>query len=94
MENVVNLNFDKTLSNLAGFDFGVKTFKEQMEGKLDITKEFKVKFPPNIKGAASSFVQGLFAEIINSIGVNKTKEYLQVISENKGFDAIIISKLT
>ena len=94
MKNYVGLKFDKTLSNLAGFDFGVKTYKDQMEGKLDIKNDSEVEFPPNIKGAASSFVQGLFAEIIKSIGVNNTKKHLRVISVNKGFDLIIVSKLT
>ena len=91
--NKVKLSFDKDMSNLAGFDFGKSVYNNQVKNKIDITKKFFLEFPPEITGVASSFVQGLFDEIVNEIGLLTTEERAIIVSENKRIEDTLIKKL-
>ena len=79
--NRVTLVFDKTLSNLAGYEFGVKIYKEQVEGKIDFEKKFEIVFPKEIRMVAASFVQGFFSDIVRKIGLKATEENLVIPNE-------------
>lgn len=86
--NKVNLNFDKKLTNLAGYDFGVKIYEEQVNNKLNLNEKFEIVFPDEIRMIASSFVQGFFADIVKQIGLKATEENL-VVSNEKLRNSII-----
>ena len=88
MENAVTLSFSKSLTNLAGYDYGKQVYKEQIEGKIDINYEFTIEFPSTIKGVACSFVQGLFKDIVDKIGLSATENRLVIVSENNLSDSI------
>lgn len=79
--NKIELVFDKKLSNLAGYDFGVKIYEEQVKGKLNLGERFELVFPTQIRMIASSFVQGFFADIVRQIGLKATEENLSVSNE-------------
>lgn len=79
--NKVILEFDKKLANLAGYEFGVKVYNEQVKDKLDLTKEFEIEFPQEIRMVAYSFVQGFFSEIVKQIGLKSTEEKLKISNE-------------
>jgi len=86
--NKINLIFDKKLTNLAGYDFGVKTFEKQVEGKLNFNEKFEIVFPNEIRMVAVSFVQGFFSEIVKQIGLKSTEENL-IVSNEKLYNSII-----
>lgn len=86
--NKINLSFDKKLTNLAGYDFGVRVFEEQVKNKLDFNEKFELVFPDEIRMIASSFVQGFFADIVQQIGLKATEENL-VVSNEKLRNSII-----
>lgn len=67
--NTIQLNFDKSLSGLAGYDFGKEIYTHQVKGKMDYNKKNIIMFPDNIERIASSFIQGFFAEIVDEIGI-------------------------
>lgn len=89
--NKINLIFDKKLTNLAGYDFGMKTFEKQVKGKLNLNEKFEVVFPDEIRMVAVSFVQGFFSEIVKQIGLKATEENL--IISNQNLYSSIIKKL-
>lgn len=89
--NKVELVFDKKLSNLAGYDFGVKIYEEQVKGKLNLEKRFELVFPSQIRMVASSFVQGFFADIVKQIGLKATEENLFVTNDK--LQSSILKKL-
>lgn len=60
MNNSVNLKFNNTLTNLAGYDYGCEIYRTQVKGKININEIFTIQFPSQITGVASSFVQGFF----------------------------------
>ena len=92
--NSVELFFkDKTLTYLAGYEFGLDTFKTQVSGKLDLTVSFDIVFPDQILGVASSFVQGFFEEIVDQIGIIATTNNTHIISNNPPLEKMIMSKL-
>mgnify|MGYP004515545431 FL=1 len=78
MDNSIVLEFDKSIPNLAGYEYGVSIYEEQIKGKLDISKNFEIAFPDYIEMIASSFVQGLFSDIVNQIGLANTESRLTI----------------
>jgi len=93
MENKVELVFEKTLTNLAGYNYGLDTFEQQVKGKINIREKFEIVFPSQIRGVASSFVQGFFEKIIEEIGLLKTVENAVIVSEKAELSKMIMSKL-
>lgn len=93
IENKVNLSFNGSLSNLAGYDYGVATYKDQAENKLDISRDFMIVFPDHIEGVASSFVQGFFSVIVGEIGLLSTENRLIIKAKNKELENSIKKKL-
>lgn len=69
MENKVVLEFDKSISRVAGYDLGQSIYQSQVAGKIDYTREAYIEFPQEIIKAASSFVQGFFEEIVRAVGI-------------------------
>ena len=93
MNNRVELVFDKSLSSLAGYDYGLKIYNEQVKGKIDFYNQFEMVFPPQIKNVASSFVQGLFEDIVDTIGLKKTEENTIIVSDKEDFSKTVLMKL-
>ena len=82
MKNRVRLLFKPSLTNLAGYDFGLDVYNEQVKGKIDIKEEFEIEFPEQIKVVAYSFVQGFFKQIVSEIGLAETENRLRIIAKN------------
>lgn len=82
-DNQVKLEFEKDLSYLAGYDFGLKTYQDQIFDKIDFSKPFIIVFPDGIKGVASSFVQGLFKEIVGQMGLIDTENNVTIKARNE-----------
>ncbi|MCI6429373.1 MAG: hypothetical protein MSA72_00550 [Lachnospiraceae bacterium] len=83
MNNTFELKFNKADTSVAGYPFGEKTFKEQVEGKIDYTQDITIIFPDNIKMVASSFIQGFFASIIQNIGLRGVEEFVTIKSSSE-----------
>ena len=60
LDNTIEIKVEKSLSGLAGYDYGKKIYNEQVKEKIDISKNITIIFPEHIKRVASSFVQGFF----------------------------------
>ncbi len=75
----INLKFEKSVTRLAGFPFGQVTYKNQVKEfiKLDGTI-YEIVFPYQIEKVASSFVQGFFEELINSIGYDEIDKIFMI----------------
>lgn len=93
MDNKVELVFEKTLTNLAGYNYGLETFEQQVKGKINFREKFEIVFPSQIRGVASSFVQGFFEKVIEEIGLLKTVENAVIVSEKGELSRMIMSKL-
>ena len=91
--NMVTLTFEKSLTYLAGFDFGEKIYKDQLADKIDFKKNFTIIFPDQIKGVASSFVQGLFKEVIDEEGLWETEKKISIKSSSDELSEAIRKKL-
>lgn len=78
----INLNFEKSQTRLAGFIFGESVYNEQIKNKIFDGKKIKEKviiiFPNQIEKVASSFVQGLFSELINTIGYSEIERTFEI----------------
>lgn len=83
MNNLINLSFDKSTSRLAGNPYGKSVYKEQLKDNLDFQKVNVIVFPDNIEKVASSFIQGLFEEIVEEIGYSGVEEKIQIKAKDK-----------
>lgn len=93
MENRIELSFDKKLSGLAGYQYGLSEYKRQVEGKIDFDKDIILIFPDNIVRIASSFIQGFFEELVGEIGVSGIEERVKIVSIKKGMKDVVIKNL-
>ena len=93
MNNVFRLDFDKTVTMLAGYDYGYEVYNEQVKGKIDVYSNFTIVFPDQIKHIASSFSQGFFKEIAEEIGIVGIEDRLIIISPNEDLKKQIIEDL-
>lgn len=93
MNNGVDLKFDKSLCGLAGYDFGVKTYEEQVKNKIIPSQKFTIRFPDNIQRIASSFIQGFFSKLVQDIGVSGIEKNLEIESAKRDMKETIIKNL-
>lgn len=76
----VVLRFDKTLTKLAGNQFGRNLFEEQIKGVVDLSQPFVIEIPKQVDYLATSFVQGFFGEIYKKIGADGIRKNLEVVA--------------
>ena len=93
MNNIVEIEVDKSITGLAGYDYGKKIYTEQVKNKIDLQQNFVIVFPDNIQRMASSFIQGFFEEIVGEIGILGVERQLEVRSSNINFKEIIVKNL-
>lgn len=91
--NIIKLEFDKTMSGLAGNDYGYEEYKKQIMNKFDYTKINTIIFPEHIKKVAISFVQGMFTEILKVIDKNEIEKYVIIKSSSEQLTNKIISNI-
>jgi len=93
LDNVIILKFEKSLTGLAGYDFGMETYNKQVDGKVDFSKEITLIFPENIQRIASSFVQGFFEKIIQQIGISGVRDSIIIKSSRVNMKEKIVNNL-
>lgn len=76
------LKFGKADTALAGFEYGLSVFNEQVKEKIEGEKEFEIIFPEEIELVASSFVQGFFAYLIDSVGLSEIRKNIVIKAKN------------
>ena len=89
----IALTFQKDLTKLVGNSFGRKTYENQIKGNVDFEEKVTIEIPSRINRISSSFVQGFFDEIIQTIGVNGVKEKFTFISSINEIKDFIINNL-
>lgn len=93
-KNRVELHFDDNdLKCLVGTEFGHDVYEKQIKGKIDCDKSFYFYFPKNIVSVTTSFVKGLFQDIISLIGLKETLERAHIESDNELLRQLIVSKI-
>lgn len=93
MENKIELVFDKATTRLAGNPYGRAVYNEQIAGKIDYEKMNVIYFPDNIEKVASSFTQGLFAEIIENVGYSGVNDTVIIKAKNEELEKTIYEDL-
>ena len=68
MDNRFELEFDKSMTCIAGFEYGREIFEKEIRDRISYSDIITIVFPERVVRVASSFVQGLFKEIIDNIG--------------------------
>lgn len=71
MKNVIKLEFEGTITGLAGNPYGKRIYNEQVKDKIDLSHPVVIEFPDQIEEVASSFSQGFFDELISKWGLTK-----------------------
>lgn len=85
--NEIRLEFNKSITKLAGYDHGKDTYIKQIKNHIDYSTINILVFPENINQLASSFVEGLFEEIIEKIGLSNVEKIFQIKSDGGNINA-------
>lgn len=93
MENVIYLQFDKILTGLAGYDYGLETYNNQVAEKIDFGNKITIVFPDTIQRIASSFIQGFFANFVRQIGISGIENNITIRLGQKDIKEKIINNL-
>lgn len=91
--NSIKLEFDKTVTRLAGYKYGKSVYDAQCKEIIQFDDKIILEFPINIQKLASSFIQGFFNEIIEKIGIAGVENQVEIISANDNMKKEIIDNL-
>lgn len=89
----IELSIPKDITKLAGNSYGVKIYNEQVKDKYVIKDGCVIVFPKQIDRVASSFIQGFFSDIMNTMGYTAIGERIEVESSIKDLKSFIMSNL-
>lgn len=93
-KNHFELDFDKSLTKLSGFDLGKDMFDEQIKNKIDYNDgEINIIIPKRVDLIGSSFIQGFFEDIIKNIGLSGIEEKVTIDSSISDAKTMIIDNL-
>lgn len=82
MTQVINLTFDKKLTNLAGNRYGRDVYAEQLEKEVVPDKEIIAIIPSRIEDIAVSFIQGIYAVLSEKYGKKNAVKLLRLQTDN------------
>lgn len=91
--NNINLEFDKSISGLAGNEYGYEEYNNQIKEKIDMNKINVIIFPNNIEKVAISFVQGMFRDILSEIDKEELEKYIEIQSSSDELTKKIIDNI-
>lgn len=91
--NIIELEFDKTIAGLAGNDYGYEEYKKQIMDKFNYDKKNTIVFPEQIKKVAISFVQGMFKDILKVIDKNEIEKYVIIKSSSEQLTNKIVNNI-
>lgn len=90
---VIKLKLPKDTSGVAGFKYGEQIYKEQVKANYDMSDKLTIEFPDNIERVGSSFIQGLFSEIIMSKGFRFIEENIVIKSKSAELTRRILNRI-
>lgn len=91
--NKFELDFDKSLTKLSGFDLGKDMFDEQIKGKISYENEIEIVIPERVDLIGSSFIQGFFEDIVNNIGISGVEKWVNLKSAIPNIKEIVMDNL-
>lgn len=91
--NIIELEFDKTIAGLAGNDYGYEEYKKQIMDKFNYNMINTIVFPKQIKKIAISFVQGMFKDILKIIDKNEIEKYVIIKSSSEQLTNRIVNNI-
>lgn len=81
--NEIVLEFEKTITNLAGNRMGNQIYMDKVEPKLDMKKVNIVVFPVIIEDIASSFIEGMYKKLGETYGKNEAIKIMVLKAQNE-----------
>ena len=83
MMKEIKLNIDKNMPSLNGETYGKSIYKANLKFKIKNFEEpTKIIFPDHIESISDNFINGLFSEIIDKIGLEKTLALYEIETIN------------
>jgi hypothetical protein len=82
---VIELKFNDKEERLISFEYGNRIYKEQVKDVINLFEDYPIVFcfPKTITKVSSSFIQGLFEEVIDTIGYIGFEKRVIISSRSK-----------
>ncbi len=91
--NRIELDFNKTITGLAGNLYGVTEYNKQAKNKFDWNGMNEIIFPDYITKVSISFVQGFFKEILEKINKEDIDDYITIKTSNDELTEKIVGNI-
>ena len=83
MEKRIELNFNNSISRLAGNSYGQEIYSKQVEDIIDLFGKNVIVIPDYIEDIAISFIQGFTAKIFEKISKDTFFEHIVIEANEK-----------
>lgn len=91
--NKIYLDFDKTITGLAGNPYGVAEYKKQAKELFKWDEKNLIVFPNHITKIGISFIQGFFSEVLDKLDKNEIDKYIAIESSSSELTNKIMENL-
>lgn len=78
----ISISLPPTVKSLTYNPFGKKIYSDQVKEHVDLSGMNEIVFPNQVEKASSSFVQGFFADVIDTMGIEAVDAHFKIISPN------------
>ncbi|MBR1531973.1 MAG: hypothetical protein IJ643_07955 [Eubacterium sp.] len=94
MKQTIELEFNKSLTKLAGNPFGQDVYNQQVKDIINYESEcIEIVLPERVDNIASSFIQGFFKSMVDEIGIKGIIDKITIISSIANVKEMIIEHL-
>ena len=91
MSSIVNINVPSNVTILAGYEYGRDLWQTYRPIDFEMHDDYYIRFPEQIEGIATSWIDGFFKDLIETIGAEKAAEQLHI--SNKRLEAQVKADL-
>lgn len=83
----INVKIPPTVKSLTYNPYGKEVYEKQVKEYIDLTDMNEIVFPDQVEKASSSFVQGFFADVIDTIGIDAISAHFTIVSPSEKLKA-------
>ena len=79
----INIDVPPTVKSLTYNPYGKEVYEKQVKSYVDLNDMNEIVFPEQVVKASSSFVQGFFSDVIDTLGPEGIFAHFTIVSPNE-----------
>ena len=83
----ISIEIPATVKSLTYNPYGKEVYEKQVKNQVDFADMNEIIFPDQVEKVSSSFVQGFFADVIDTIGIDAISRHFTIVSPSEKLKA-------